>query len=109
MHRELLQALTGTLVDHEDGNGLNNQRGNIRIASRSQNMFNRRLNKNNASGFKGVEKCGNRWRARIRFDTRSFHIGLFREKETAARAYDDSALILFGEFAGLNFPVERPA
>lgn len=101
MHRIILCAPPNMMVDHVDGNGLNNQRSNIRLATCSQNHSNRRFS-GNASGFKGVVPFGNKWRAMIKKDRKSRHIGLFDDAVSAAKAYDEMAIKLFGEFARTN-------
>jgi hypothetical protein len=98
-------------VDHRDGNGLNNRRSNLRPATARQNMQNRRIQSNNTSGYKGVGRQWNRWRATIQIDGRQVHLGTFGDPADAARAYDAAAREHFGEFARLNFPEvceERP-
>jgi hypothetical protein len=57
MHRLLLGAVRGQVVDHIDGNGLNNTRANIRIVTTAANAANARLSKRNKSGIKGVSRC----------------------------------------------------
>jgi hypothetical protein len=96
----------GLQVDHEDGNGLNNQRSNLRIASPTQNQGNARRRKDNTSGYKGVSwyRRTNKWKAHIRVDKKLRHLGYFIDLTDAARAYDAAALEHFGEFAHLNFP-----
>ena len=94
-------------IDHQDGNGLNNRRHNLRVASQSQNMMNRRISKsNNTSGFKGIylHKHSGLWHARIHLNYKSKSLGYYHEPEEAARAYDAAAREYFGEFARLNFP-----
>lgn len=99
--------LTGwPLVDHVNGNGLDNRRANLRPATNAENMRNRRRYANNTSGFKGVtfDKAKGRWKAQIRLDGRRRYIGRYDTAEEAARAYDAAARELHGEFARLNFP-----
>jgi hypothetical protein len=107
MHR-LLAAWP--LVDHEDGNGLNNQRANLRPATQSQNLANQRKRPGLTSQFKGVRWYGKLtpWRASISIGGRRVHLGSFITEEAAARAYDAAALAEWGEYARLNFPVIRP-
>ena len=97
-------------LDHEDGDGLNCRRKNLRPATRSQNAINRKINKSNTSGFKGVHRCIDRsnWRACIWVESRLIHLGMFPSAEEAARAYDRAAVKHFGEFARLNFQKETP-
>lgn len=90
-------------VDHIDGDGLNNRRNNLRIATHAQNIANQKVSKNNSTGYKGVVKDGNKYRARIGHKGQDIHIGVYPTAELAARAYDEQALRLFGEFARLNF------
>lgn len=104
MHRLLINAKKGEVVDHIDGNPLNNQVANLRICSQGQNMGNRKINKNNRSGYKGVFflKSLNKWRAAIKFNGKFIHIGLFAKPEDAAIAYNRKAIEFFGIFANLN-------
>lgn len=108
MQRLLMDEPTDVFVDHEDGNGLNNCRSNLRRATRAQNKRNSRLPINSRSGYKGVywKLDHYAWSAQIRFDGRLKHLGYFKDKPDAARAYDAAALAAFGEFARLNFPEE---
>ncbi len=98
------------LVDHIDGDGLNNQRDNLRPATRSQNSQNRGKTRKNTSGFKGVTWCkqSQKWRAQIEIGggkvRKGLNLGLFENKADAARTYDSAAKLHFGEFARLNFP-----
>jgi hypothetical protein len=101
--------LTGmSLVDHRNGNGLDNRRANLRETTHAQNMANKRLYKNSTSGFKGVtqRKRDGRWQAQIQCDKKHYHLGYFDTAEQAARAYDAAASLHFGEFARPNFPQE---
>ncbi len=111
MHRELLNPIRGILCDHVDGDGLNNQRENLRAATRSQNGANAGMRPNNTSGFKGVgwqSRLG-KWRARLKIGRRSLHLGLFDNPMDAARLHDRRARELFGAFAQVNFPPEGEA
>jgi hypothetical protein len=106
MHRFLLGVSDPEVqVDHEDRNGLNNQRHNLRIASSQQNQCNRPKQNNNVSGFKGVfwNSQKQRWNAKIQHENKQVHIGFFMKVEEAARAYDKAAQKLHGKFAALNF------
>lgn len=102
LHREILGITDPTTqVDHRDGDGLNCQRNNLRVATPSQNGMNRGPSICNTCGYKGVSwhKKSQKWRATLR----NKHLGLFDTKEEAAAAYDVAAFRLFGEFAYLNF------
>lgn len=106
MHRVLMGAPDELDVDHIDGNGLNNCRSNLRLATRSENMANVPVRRSNTSGFTGVSRhsVSGRWRATIKQDGRQVHIGFFDTPEDAARAYDARAREVFGAFARLNLP-----
>jgi hypothetical protein len=101
LHRDLCD---GTLIDHVDGNGLNNQRSNLRPASHSQNLANTSQRRDSRQPYKGIwQRPSGRWAARINNRT----IGTFDTDRAAARAYDGAASQIYGEFARLNFPEER--
>lgn len=94
-------------VDHRDGNRLNDQRGNLRPATRRQNGQGfRRKALGTTSKFRGVNWCRRelKWLARIRIDGRLKFLGYFNSEEDAARVYDAAARKYFGEFASPNFP-----
>lgn len=90
-------------VDHKNHEGLDNQKHNLRIANKSQNAMNNMPLKNMTSKYKGVSwfKRDKKWRAVIN----EKHIGLFIDEIEAAKAYDNKAAELFGEFACLNFKI----
>jgi len=92
-------------IDHIDGNGLNNKIENLRECTQSQNIANSKIGKANTSGFKGVtyRKDTNKWQAAIMLNGKHISLGSYEEKEDAAKAYDNSAKKLRGEFAKTNF------
>lgn len=101
LHRYLMPD--AKVVDHRNGNRLDNRRGNLRQCAQAENSRNTRLGSNNTSGAKGVTPVpGGRWRARIWVDRKEIHVGTFDTREEAAHAYDKAALELHGEFASLN-------
>ncbi len=89
------------LIDHIDANPENNKISNLREADKTQNGHNRRLGKNNKSGFKGVTKVtqANRWQAAIRLGGKQLYLGCFATPEMAHEAYRAAAKQHFGEFA----------
>lgn len=101
------ELILGKGCDHKDRNGLNNKRSNLREASHSDQMCNRKIPVTNTSGFKGVwwSKRKSLWVATIQRHKSRLFIGLFRDAPSAAKAYDQKALELHGEFAVLNFPI----
>jgi len=100
------KLITGwPMTDHEDGNGLNNQRYNLRPANQSQQSMNRRSFAGSSSQFKGVSlKKNGRWCAYIQLNGKFTHLGTFADELEAALAYDAAARQLHGKFARLNFP-----
>lgn len=104
MHRMIMGAKDGEEVDHIDGNGLNNQRGNLRICTHAQNMQNRAKHKNGTtSQYKGVywDKFKERFVAQCRLDGKKYRKRFVREID-AAIAYNEFAIKIFGEYARVN-------
>lgn len=112
MHRVVMGMGKGDPdLDHENGNGLDNRRSNLRPCNPSQNAANRRVHlPHSSSTFRGVtwNKKSGKWQASIKVSGRNIYLGLFTTEQDAARAYDDAAVEHFGTFARLNF-VERQA
>lgn len=113
LHRAILGLGPRTpLVDHINGNTLDNRRQNLRLSTVSKNNANRTAQKNNKSGFKGVTAVTKKtpgskpWAATIRIGKKQKHLGTFHLIEDAARAYDVAALQIHGDSACLNFPPE---
>src|ERR1017187_8990054 len=77
MHRQILRVPKGIEVDHIDGNGLNNQKANLRRATHQQNMQNHKKAKNNTTGYVGVmwRPKENVWWAGIKVDGKRLHLG----------------------------------
>lgn len=106
MHQLILgDKLSLHLVcDHRDGNGLNNQKSNLRICTQHQNSFNSRKRSGTKSIYKGVSRLSNshKWRSYIVINNKQIHLGLFEVEIDAALAYNEKARELFGDFACLN-------
>lgn len=102
MHRHLMGLPEG-IVDHKNGNGLDNRRqANLRTASVRQNIYNSRRSKSNTSGYKGVAKSkqGSKlWRAYIVVEGKQVNLGSFSDIELAAAAYRIAANRHAGPFA----------
>jgi HNH endonuclease/AP2 domain len=108
LHRLIMQAKAGEYVDHVNMDVLDNRRSNLRVCTIQQNCQNKKLRPDSQTGFKGVRKSKklhkNPFVARIMTPERvRLHLGCFPTAETAARAYDEAARQLHGEFARCNF------
>lgn len=108
LHRFILN-LPSEEVDHKNHDTLDNRRDNLRIATRSQNSRNKPSLIGSSSKYKGVcwHAAKSKWIAHITFDGKQHHLGIFKEEIDAAHAYDRAAIIHFGEFAVLNFPLSK--
>ena len=104
MHKLIINCPEGMEVDHINGDGFDNRKSNLRLATRQQNSYNQKRNTLNSSGYKGVGwyKARNKWRATIYHNNKCKYLGLFETKEEAAKRYNQQAKLLFGEFARLN-------
>lgn len=111
LHRFIANAEPGIEVDHKNRDGLDCRRSNLREATRAQNSVNRSYERT-CGRFRGVyparaAKDGPRWLVQITANNKQYGAGkVFRDEESAARAYDGLARELHGEFAVLNFPEE---
>lgn len=104
MHRLITCASTGEVVDHKNRDGLDNRRNNLRKCTPSQNNSNSVAKRNSTSGFKGIywDKHNKKWRATISIQGYPKHLGRFKNKVDAARAYNEAAIKHYGEFARIN-------
>jgi len=110
MHRVLTNAPKGMVVDHINGNGLDNRRSNLRVCEHRQNIaFGRSFT--GLSRFKGVtwDKNRSKWIAQIKINYKHKMLGRFDNEEDAARAYDLAALAAWGEYAKPNFITKEEA
>jgi hypothetical protein len=101
MHRVIMNAKPGTIIDHINQDGLDNRKENLKFVSKSQNAFNSGIKSHNTNGFKGIEKSGTKWRASIKIDGIRFRSDNFVSKEEAAQAYNKLAKLVY-EHAHLN-------
>jgi hypothetical protein len=108
MHRQILGLKATEIADHVNGNGLDNQRENLRLCSQHQNSFNHKKSRRKTmSHFKGVSRVAGStvtWRAYVHPNKTAIHLGCYPDESTAAKAYDEAAKFLFREFSALNFP-----
>ena len=108
-HRVIFLLVNGWLpdyIDHINQNKIDNSIENLREASTSQNMRNvSKYKRNSTSKFKGVSfhKLNNKWISHVSYNGKLIHLGYFVSEEVAARAYDEKAKQLFGDFACTNF------
>lgn len=111
LHRVILERMTGRpltkveLTDHANGDTLDNRRANLRIATKAENMQNRRKSAHNTSGFKGVNwhrKTG-KWQARITVNGKRKNLGYFDSPEMAHATYCEAAIKYHGEFANTGW------
>lgn len=107
MHRLIAGTENGLITDHVDGNGLNNQRSNLRSATQLQNMMNRIGKTAGSSRFKGVwfdarQSGARKWRSAIRINGKLKYLGRFEREEDAGAAYAAAASQHFGQFSNIS-------
>ncbi len=102
MHRMILNPPNGFVVDHKNGNPLDNRRANIRICSRSENQCNQKPSRG-VSKYRGVFKKRDKWGANITKEKSTIFLGYFETEIEAARAYDKASIEFHGEFGIRNF------
>lgn len=103
LHKVIIGTTQG-IIDHKNGNGLDNRKENLRIASHTKNIINQ-YHPKGTSQYKGVyfNKDKNRWVAQIRNNYKRINLGSYITEEEAAKSYDKAAFVYHGEFAKLNF------
>ena len=102
LSRLLMNPNVNEVVDHINGDRLDNRKANLRVCTQSQNLQNRKMNKNNSAGFKGVAKSGRKWRARITFEGVRRCLGSFDSAKEAHQAYCFAATKLHKRFANFG-------
>jgi len=118
MHRYIMNAKKGNIVDHKNGDTLDNKKDNLRFCTASQNTVNSRYSKNMGSSvYRGVSyrkksramvnELSRPWMAKVTYQRKRYFLGQYATEEEAARAYDVKAKELHGEYAILNFPMEK--
>lgn len=103
MHRYIMYLKDSSLVvDHINNNRLDNRKSNLRIATYENNSRNTTLSIKNSTGYRGVIRWRNKYKAQIQYGNKHYHLGIFSTKEGAALAYNKEAIKIFGEYAKLN-------
>jgi hypothetical protein len=102
LHRFLMDCPDNMVIDHINSNGLDNRRENLRICTITENNRNCKHHKDNESGYKGVSRMKNRWRAIIKYDGKNHYLGYFDTPVEAWVVYCKAAIKHFGEFARLD-------
>ena len=105
LHIEIMGKKDGCEIDHINMDRLDNRKSNLRFATRSQNMLNKKPRNNVSSKYRGVSwhKYTAKWIVHIAINRKNTHIGLFENEEEAALAYNAKAIEFHGEFAKLNY------
>jgi hypothetical protein len=105
LHRKITNAKKNEVVDHINGNSLDNRRENLRICSIKQNVRNSQISKNNKVGYKGVyidKRRTKKYIVNIMVDYQKIYIGAYYTAEEAALNYNKAAIKYFGEYANIN-------
>lgn len=105
LHRLIMNCPESKIIDHIDGNTLNNQKSNLRICSQADNVRNNSKKRNSkTSKYKGVyfSKVNKTFYSFIMFNKKHYHLGCFKDEKEAALNYNLAANKFFGEFAKLN-------
>lgn len=101
LHRVIMNCESGEIVDHINGDKLDNRKQNLRIVTNQENCMNRKIVSNNTSGTTGVywNKTAKKWQAQIVLKQKFIYLGCFDNKEDAIKARKEAEKIYFGEFA----------
>lgn len=104
LHRYIMPVPNGMDIDHVNGDGLDNRRGNLRCATRAENNYNSRKRSGGTSIYRGVSWHGpcKKWHARFSINGKSKYLGVYESEELAAAAYNKEAEKHAGQFATLN-------
>jgi hypothetical protein len=110
LSRWVLHNPKDLLVDHINGERLDNRKENLRAVTSKQNAQNRKPRKNSSSKYKGVvfDKKSGKYQAQIKVDGKSKYLGQYEKEEAAARAYDKASRDEWGAYAYQNFNIVSP-
>lgn len=102
LHRFVMDAQPGQMIDHKNGNGFDCRKENLRFATRSENCCN--ALRIGSTGYCGVSyvKSGKKYQARVQKDNRRIYIGVFKTPKEAALAYNRAARAIHGQFVKVN-------
>lgn len=109
LHRLIMDAPSNMMVDHINGNGLDNRKCDLRVCTHAQNQRNGNKKRKNGTKYKGISlhksqyNGPQRWEAFISFNGKKIHAGIFLKEEDAATAYNITALRYFREYSKLNY------
>jgi len=105
IHRQIMNPTKTNVVDHINGNGLDNRRSNLRICTPNQNRCNvHAKDSTKTSIYLGVcwDKRDEIWKAQIQKNGKKINLGNYKAEREAAIAYNLAARVLFGKFANIN-------
>lgn len=104
LHSLIMGKTKGLQIDHINHNPSDNRKANLRVVTQQQNIFNNPIRSDNTTGYKGVSfnKGAGKYAACVMLNGKSNHLGLYKSKLEAAKAYNQKAIELFGEYAFLN-------
>lgn len=103
MQKHIMGSRPGCVVDHKNGNALDNRRCNLRFCTPMQNRWNSACRRTSKTGYKGVSVIRSDFIARIQVNGQKIYLGFFNDPKEAAMAYDIAAKKYYGEFARTNF------
>jgi hypothetical protein len=108
MHRMIINAPPGTVVDHINGNKLDNRKKNLRFCTHAENQQNTK-SRGGSSRYKGVHynKKSKKWLGAFMFNGTHYYCGMFESEKECARAVDEKRKEVCNEFAVLNLPKSR--
>ena len=100
VHRIIMNAPEDKVVDHINGNKLDNRKINLRLCTNRENLMGQKIPRDNKSGFKGVYwyKASKKWMAKIVVNYKTIYLGLFDKVEDAGMAYKNAAKLYFKEY-----------
>lgn len=104
LHRQIMDFPVGLVVDHINGDTLDNRRTNLRICTQKENIRNSKMFNTNTSGYRGVtfRKDRGKWASQIMINDKHISLGMYLDKKKAAKAYNTKSKELFGEFSFQN-------